>query len=213
MSKSVAKKQIRVYNKATNIKENRVKQPKNKFRAICLYFAPYVFAVACIIGYALIVYLARQCNYGGYLTKQNTFSALLTYVPISVAFIIIASKVSKVIRSKFDLSIIGISPAESQTNGRISFFTLVITLICAFVSIGCATNVSYVSTKQVGGTNSYYITEKSFLGLYETNTVISSSTKMEYDGKQFTVSLSNGKNYVIDKNTDAGTIVSELFFG
>ena len=89
---------------------------------------------------------------------------------------------------------------------------LVIILVCCFVSLGSASNVSYISKKQVGGSYSYYVTEMGFLGLYKTDAIISSSTQMEYDGEKFTILLSNDKKYTVDKNSNAGQIVSELFF-
>jgi hypothetical protein len=52
-----------------------------------------------------------------------------------------------------------------------------------------------------------------FLGVSEIQTVLSSATEMEYDGETFTITLTSGKKYTVKKNTEAGKIVSELFFG
>ena len=82
-----------------------------------------------------------------------------------------------------------------------------------FMSIGFASSVSYIEKKQVGGSPSYYITDMGFLGVSETRTVLSSATEMEYDGETFTIILSSGKKYKVKKNSEAGKIVSELFFG
>ena len=189
-----------------------MKQPKNKFNAILLYFAPFICAVLAIVAYALIVSIFQNSVFDGYMTEQSTLTLLLTYAPISVAFIIVALLISKSIRSSYDLSIIGITKSEKKSGGRASFFTLVAILVCCFVSLGSASNVSYISKKQVGGSESYYVTEMGFLGLYQNDAIISSSTEMEYDGEKFTILLSNGKTYTVDKNSKAGQIVSELFF-
>lgn len=189
-----------------------MKQPKNKFNAILLYLTPYLCAVLAIVVYALIVSICQNSVYDGYMTKQSTLTLLLTYAPVSVAFIIIATLVSKSIRSSYDLSIIGITKNEKKSSARASFFTLVIILVCCFISLGSASNVSYISKKQVGGSYSYYVTEMGFLGLYKTDAIISSSTQMEYDGEKFIILLSNDKKYTVDKNSNAGQIVSELFF-
>ena len=191
-----------------------MKKVDNKFKAVCLYFAPYLGAVLCIALYGIIGYFVKSSLYGGRETESELFVTLLTYLPISVAFVITAICIAKAIRKRYDLSVIGIQPTEKkETNGRFSFLIVIIVMLCAFVSVGFTSSTSFVEKKQVGGSPSYYIIETGFLGMTRTETVLSPSMDMEYDGEKFVIKLSNGKKYTVKKNTEAGKIVSELFFG
>lgn len=186
-----------------------MKQPKNKFLAILLYFAPYVSAVLCIVLYAVGVWLFRDIASNGMQTEQPFLSTLLTYLPLTVALILIAISVSKHVRSVWDLSVIGIEPTEKK---KVSFLIVAIVALCVAVSVGFAGSFSYLSKKQVGGSTSYYVTETGFMGIGETKTVLSKSSDMEFDGSTYTIKLSNGKEYKVKKNTKAGAIATEIFF-
>ncbi len=190
-----------------------MKQPKNKFIAVCIYFAPYIIAVACIVLYACLVNLFRNIACGWMLIEQDLWSNLLTYLPIAVVFLIIAVMVSKKIREKVDLSIIGITAEQkSEKRNVFSFLVIAICLVCVVVSVGFASSYSYLKVKKVGNSNSYYVTETGFMGLGKTDTVISSQVNMEFDGSKYVINLKNGKKYTINKDTNAGKKMEELFF-
>jgi len=191
-----------------------MKQPKNKFTAICIYFAPYVIAVVCIVLYAVFVNLFRNLACNWMLTEQEIWNNLLTYVPISVAFIIIAIVVNKLIRTKVDLSVIGIKQVEKkEKSSAFSFLLLAVCFICAFVSIGFACSYSYLEVKKAKGqigSPSYYVVDTGFMGVAPTKTLITKDVKWEYEGGTYTLKLRNGKEYDIKKDTDAGKAFSQL---
>ncbi len=192
-----------------------MKQPRNKFIAVSIYFAPYIIAVVCIVLYACLVNVFRALASDGMVFEQDVWSNLLTYAPISIAFIIVAIVVNKLIRAKIDLSIIGIKQTEKNAkSGIFSFLMIAVCIICAVVSIGFACSYSYLEIKQikgqVGGSPSYYVVDTGFMGFTPSKTVISEDIKWEYADGMYTISLSNGKQYRIKKDTKAGKAFSEL---
>ena len=191
-----------------------MKQPKNKFTAICIYFAPYITAVVCIVVYAIFVNLFRNLACNWMLIEQDIWGNLLTYVPISIASIVVAMVVNKLIQTKVDLSIIGIKQAEKKGKSSVfSFLLLAICLICAFVSVGFACSFSYLEVKKVKGQigpPSYYVVDTGFMGVAPTKTVITKDVKWEYADGKYTLKLRNGKEYDIKKDSDAGKAFSQL---
>ena len=191
-----------------------MKQPKNKFTAICIYFAPYITAVACIVVYAVFVNLFRNLACNWMLIEQDIWGNILTYVPISIAFIVVAMVVNKLIQTKVDLSIIGIKQAEKKGKSSVfSFLLLAICLICAFVSVGFACSFSDLEVKKVKGQigpPSYYVVDTGFMGVAPTKTIITKDVKWEYLDGKYTLKLRNGKEYDIKKDSDAGKAFSQL---
>ena len=186
-----------------------MKQPKNKFIAVCVYFAPYVCAVLSIVIYGVLVNVFRLAITSELLTEQPLLSTLLTYLPISIGFIVVAINVSKFIRTKWDLSAIGIAPITDKR--RLSFFVIALVIACTFLSIGFASSYSYVEKRMVGGSDSYYIVDVGFMGTNKTETVFSKATYMEFDGETYTIKLSNGKEYKVKKNSKSGKIISDIY--
>ena len=189
-----------------------MKRINNKFVAVCIYFAPYLIAVACIALYAVVVNLIRVIATDEMVITQSALVDLLTYLPISVAFILLAITASAKIREKVDLSVIGIKE-NKRKNSKFSFIIVAISLICIFVSVGFASSYASVKVKNVGGSLSYYIVETGFMGIGKSESVITKNVDYEYDGKVFTVRLKNGKTYKVNDDTKAGKLISQLLLG
>ena len=175
----------------------KAKQINSKAKAYLINFAPTIGAVVAVALYAVVINLVRSGQKG--LLDASSWESLLTYVPIAIATIVLATVIRSVLISKYDLSIIGITPKESA----LSFIPIAIIIVLCFVGVGFGLKTSYIQDD--------VIYEKGFLGVGSTQSIISQSTKWTLsDDDVYTITLSNGKQYSAHKSSDAGKQIEKI---
>ena len=179
-----------------------MKRTENKVAAVFIYLAPYIAAVMLVALYALLLYFLRPALAEGDLTEQTGWQSLFTYLPMSVGLLVAAHCVKKSILRRIDLSVIGVRPPEES---KPSFLPVAIVAVMVVVSLGFG--LKTVSVKE------NKIIETGFMGVGSHSSTVSEKTKWQEKDGVYTVYLKNGKQYDIQKDSDAGRQIEKVLYG
>ena len=175
---------------------------ENKAVAVLIYLAPYIAAALLVGLYALLLYFLRPVFAKGLLVTQTGWESLLTYLPMAIGLFVAARCVKKAILKKIDLSVIGV---ESLGKSKPSFIPVAIVAVLIAVALGFG-----MKTVAVDGNK---IVETGFWGVGSQTSTVSEKTKWQEKDGVYTVYLSNGKQYDIQKDSDAGKQIEKVLYG